>query len=131
MARLAAIAVVVLLALAGCGSDDARKQAPSGPTRSSERSQTGTVQQEEPAARAKLTGKDLTGKDRVDYDGAKQVCGSLSPSEVAADLDLKGSRGRTSEELIEIAMAYSKGYPGSTRQAAFKGCLAGFSEVKG
>lgn len=54
------------------------------------------------------------------YEADREVCSALSPSELAANLDIDEDSNPEA-----IARAYSKSFPGQYRQPAYEGCLAG------
>ena len=56
--------------------------------------------------------------ERYEFD--REICSALSPSELAATLEIDGS-----SDLDAIAQAYAKSFQGRFHQPAYEGCLAG------
>jgi hypothetical protein len=135
--------VSAVLLLAACGDDDSSKPSsgsggvatapqraatgPSGRTRSAPaRSKRKTPK---PTARSLITrglgpkpgASKLSQSQRVAYLKAQRACAGLGVKATAR------SYGVDSDNPVEVARAYAiKAFTGAARQAAFKGCLAGF-----
>lgn len=140
MVRLATLLGIawVCLGLVACGGDNESEPAATTPEQPADVAPVETAPPEpeperepEPETTEQTpTGSDkFTGQDRENYEIAKEVCGAFPAEQSARDLGLTGNRGRTSEELVEIAETYAEGLRPSFRQAAFEGCLDGLPEA--
>ncbi len=115
MVRVASLLCVALacLGLAACGGGDEPNPAEREPT---------------PSGEAPTLPGEFAGQDRENYNSAREICGAFPAVRSARDLGLRNNRGRTAEELVEIAEKYAEGFRPNFQQAAFEGCLDGLPE---